>query len=237
MEISPVAVFRSPFASKFGIPKQSGLVENLPGRVEMLAGYAGGDFVRGLAGFDYIWLLWGFSSNKHPSSSPLVRPPLLGGNAKMGVFATRSPYRPNALGLSSVRLVSVETNPEGKGTVLKVLGADLQDMTPVFDIKPYVPYTDAHADAGAGFVDEIPVKKLEVVFAPGAAEGLSAEDAEVLEKVLALDPRPHYQRDGERIYGMPFMGRDVKFRVAGGVCTVLKCGLPGKDALQGFPVF
>ncbi len=142
MEIVPIATFHSPFKSKFGIPKQSGLVEDIEGEVVMCPKYADPAFLRGIDGFDYLWLLWQFSGNKHPAVSPMVRPPLLGGNRKMGVFATRSPFRPNNIGLSSVKLTDIVHKENTRITILKVRGADLQDGTPVYDIKPYIPYTD-----------------------------------------------------------------------------------------------
>ena len=159
MEIHPIAVFRSPFKSKFGVPRQSGLVEDLQGRIVLLDAYADSESLRGLDDFDYLWLLWGFSANRHQSATfqPTVRPPRLGGNERMGVFATRSPYRPNGLGLSSVRILAVE------GTEIIVAGADLMDGTPIYDIKPYLPYADAHPQARGGFTDQSQWRQLQVV--------------------------------------------------------------------------
>lgn len=231
MTVSPIAVFRSPFTSKFGIPKQSGLVEELEGEVVLLSEYANADFVRGIEGFDYLWLIWGFTSNAHPSASPVVRPPVLGGNEKVGVFATRSPFRPNALGLSSVRLVSVDTTNPKQGIILSVRGGDLQDGTPIFDIKPYIPYTDCHEGARAGFTDGKPLRRLTVEMPDEAVRSLSEKDRTTLRKVLELDPRPHYHADATRIYGMPFLRYDIKFKVVGDVCTVLACDLLRKDTL------
>ena len=219
MTINPIAYFRSPFTSKFGIPKQSGLVADLKGQIVFEPAYRNPDFVRGLEAFDYVWLIWGFSANRHEAASPVVRPPVLGGNEKMGVFATRSPFRPNALGLSSVRLESIEIEPK-LGPVMHVLGADLMDGTPVFDIKPYISYADSHADARCGFVDERKWPKLEVVFPDSIKKVFSKEEIDVLRQTLALDPRPHYQNDPQKVYGMPFAGRDVHFRVDGGVLVV-----------------
>ena len=219
MTINPIAYFRSPFTSKFGIPKQSGLVADLKGQIVFEPAYRNPDFVRGLEAFDYVWLIWGFSANRHEAASPVVRPPVLGGNEKMGVFATRSPFRPNALGLSSVRLESIEIEPK-LGPVMHVLGADLMDGTPVFDIKPYISYADSHADARCGFVDERKWPKLEVVFPDSIEKFFSKEEIDVLRQTLALDPRPHYQNDPQKVYGMPFAGRDVHFRVDGGVLVV-----------------
>lgn len=219
MTINPIAYFRSPFTSKFGIPKQSGLVADLKGQIVFEPAYRNPDFVRGLEAFDYVWLVWGFSANRHDAASPVVRPPVLGGNEKMGVFATRSPFRPNALGLSSVRLESIEIEPK-LGPVMHVLGADLMDGTPIFDIKPYISYADSHADARCGFVDERKWPKLEVVFPDSIEKFFSKEEIDVLRQTLALDPRPHYQNDPQKVYGMPFAGRDVHFRVDGGVLVV-----------------
>ena len=219
MTINPIAYFRSPFTSKFGIPKQSGLVADLKGQIVFEPAYRNPDFVRGLEAFDYVWLIWGFSANRREAASPVVRPPVLGGNEKMGVFATRSPFRPNALGLSSVRLESIEIEPK-LGPVMHVLGADLMDGTPVFDIKPYISYADSHADARCGFVDERKWPKLEVVFPDSIEKFFSKEEIDVLRQTLALDPRPHYQNDPQKVYGMPFAGRDVHFRVDGGVLVV-----------------
>lgn len=219
MTINPIAYFRSPFTSKFGIPKQSGLVADLKGQIVFEPAYRNPDFVRGLEAFDYVWLVWGFSANRHEAASPVVRPPVLGGNEKMGVFATRSPFRPNALGLSSVRLESIEIEPK-LGPVVHVLGADLMDGTPIFDIKPYISYADSHADARCGFVDERKWPKLEVVFPDSIEKFFSMEEIDVLRQTLALDPRPHYQNDPQKVYGMPFADRDVHFRVDGGVLVV-----------------
>ena len=162
MNIHPIAYFHSPFSSKFGIPKQSGLVEELEGRIVFAPEYRNADYIRGLQGFDYIWLIWEFSDNRHPSKSPVVRPPVLGGNERVGVFATRSPFRPNALGLSSVRIQRIELDSTS-GPVIHVLGADLMDGTPIYDIKPYIVYADCHPDARSGFVDSRSWPKLEVV--------------------------------------------------------------------------
>ncbi|MBR3726846.1 MAG: tRNA (N6-threonylcarbamoyladenosine(37)-N6)-methyltransferase TrmO [Prevotella sp.] len=219
MTINPIAYFRSPFTSKFGIPKQSGLVADLKGQIVFEPAYRNPDFVRGLEAFDYVWLIWGFSANRHEAASPVVRPPVLGGNEKMGVFATRSPFRPNALGLSSVSLECIEIEPK-LGPVVHVLGADLMDGTPIFDIKPYISYADSHADARCGFVDERKWPKLEVVFPDSIEKFFSKEEIDVLRQTLALDPRPHYQNDPQKVYGMPFAGRDVHFRVDGGVLVV-----------------
>jgi tRNA-Thr(GGU) m(6)t(6)A37 methyltransferase TsaA len=221
MNIHPIAYFRSPFSSKFGIPKQSGLVEELEGRIVFAPEYRNADYIRGLQGFDYIWLIWEFSDNRHPSKSPVVRPPVLGGNERVGVFATRSPFRPNALGLSSVRIQRIELDSTS-GPVIHVLGADLMDGTPIYDIKPYIVYADCHPDARSGFVDSRSWPKLEVVIPEEIAKNYQPERLSVLRKILELDPRPHYQNDPHRIYGMPFDGTDVRFFVENGVLTVIR---------------
>ena len=221
MNIHPIAYFHSPFSSKFGIPKQSGLVEELEGRIVFAPEYRSADYIRGLQGFDYIWLIWEFSDNRHPSKSPVVRPPVLGGNERVGVFATRSPFRPNALGLSSVRIQRIELDSTS-GPVIHVLGADLMDGTPIYDIKPYIVYADCHPDARSGFVDNRSWPKLEVVIPEEIAKNYQPERLSVLRKILELDPRPHYQNDPHRIYGMPFDGTDVRFYVENGVLTVIR---------------
>ena len=221
MNIHPIAYFHSPFSSKFGIPKQSGLVEELEGSIVFAPEYRNTDYIRGLQGFDYIWLIWEFSDNRHPSKSPVVRPPVLGGNERVGVFATRSPFRPNALGLSSVRIQRIELDSTS-GPVIHVLGADLMDGTPIYDIKPYIVYADCHPDARSGFVDSRSWPKLEVVIPEEIAKNYQPERLSVLRKILELDPRPHYQNDPQRIYGMPFDGTDVRFFVENGVLTVIR---------------
>jgi tRNA-Thr(GGU) m(6)t(6)A37 methyltransferase TsaA len=221
MNIHPIAYFHSPFSSKFGIPKQSGLVEELEGCIVFAPEYRNADYIRGLQGFDYIWLIWEFSDNRHPSKSPVVRPPVLGGNERVGVFATRSPFRPNALGLSSVRIQRIELDSTS-GPVIHVLGADLMDGTPIYDIKPYIVYADCHPEARSGFVDNRSWPKLEVVIPEEIAKNYQPERLSVLRKILELDPRPHYQNDPHRIYGMPFDGTDVRFFVENGVLTVIR---------------
>ncbi len=220
MEIKPIARFHSPFSSKFGIPKQSGLVEELEGEIIFEPEYRNPDFIRGIEGFDYLWLIWEFSANRNASASPVVRPPVLGGNEKIGVFATRSPFRPNNIGLSSVRLTGIETD-QHRGMILKVAGADLMDGTPIFDIKPYIPYADCHEQARAGFVDSNPIKRLQVIIPDEVAKRFSQKQLEALRKTLELDPRPHYHADPNKIYGMPFMEYDIHFRVENDVCHVL----------------
>lgn len=170
MEIEPVAFFRSPFATKFGIPKQSGLADTLRGTIEFVPKYRNADALRGMEDFDYLWLVWEFSANRHEATSPVVRPPRLGGNTKMGVFATRSPFRPNRLGLSSVRIDRIDYDA-ANGPLIHVLGADLMNGTPIYDIKPYVTYADSHPDARSGFVDTTATRRLHVVFPDCLAKG------------------------------------------------------------------
>lgn len=215
-----IAVFHSPFTSKFGIPKQSGLVEALRGEIVFEPAYRHADFLRGLEAFDYLWLIWEFSANPHRATSPLVRPPVLGGNEKMGVFATRSPFRPNPLGLSSVRLDRVEWETP-QGPIIHVRGGDLMDGTPIYDIKPYLVYADSHPEARSGFVDHRSWPKLQVEIPDDVAVMFTEEELEVLRRTLELDPRPHYQNNPEKIYGMPFLGHDIHFVVADGVVRVL----------------
>ena len=222
MNIRPIAYYRSLLLTKFGVPRQSGLVPELRGRVVLEPEYSNADALRGIEGFDYLWLIWEFSLNGKSEGewSPLVRPPLLGGNECVGVFATRSPFRPNALGLSSVRLLGVED--DGNVLALVVAGADLVDGTPIYDIKPYVEYADAHTGIRSGFVDEKRWEKVEVRFPDELRALFSDEDFAALVKVLELDPRPQYHNDPVRVYGMPFAGFDVRFRVsATGVLDVV----------------
>lgn len=219
MNIEPIAYFHSPFHSKFGIPKQSGLVEELEGSIVFCPEYRNADALRGLDEFDYLWLIWGFSANKHAATSLVVRPPLLGGNEKMGVFATRSPFRPNALGLSSVRISRIETDTT-RGPVITVVGADLMDGTAIYDIKPYIPYADSHPEAKGGFTDTHAICRLTVVIPDCFHYLFSQSQLQALYKVLELDPRPHYHKSGQKEYGMPYMDYDVHFTVNDGVLTV-----------------
>ena len=219
MNIEPVAVFHSPVSGKFGVPRQSGLAESLKGEVELLPPYNREEALRGLEGFDYIWLIWEFSLNEKSGEPQLtVRPPRLGGNTRVGVFASRSPFRPNRLGLSSVKIERIDT---GRG-VISVLGADLADGTPIYDIKPYVPYSDSHSDARGGFTDTSAWKPLKVVFAEEVSGSLPAQaELDALCEILSQDPRPQYQDDPQREYGLLFTGHNVRFKVAEGVLTVI----------------
>ena len=219
MQINPIAYFHSPFATKFGVPKQSGLVENLEGTIEFVPQYRNADALRGIEAFDYLWLVWEFSANSHAAVSPVVRPPLLGGNTRMGVFATRSPFRPNRIGLSSVRLSHVEYNASN-GPLIHVLGADLMDGTPIYDIKPYIPYADCHPDAAAGFTAQTQFHHLDVACPETLWAKVPADQRDGLRGVLENDPRPSYQHDPERVYGMEFAGLEVHFQVDGSTLTV-----------------
>ena len=197
--------------------------------------YRNANALRGLEGFDYLWIIWEFSANKSAkergasSWQPTVRPPLLGGNTQMGVFATRSPYRPNPLGLSSVRIESIELTDK-EGPVIHVLGADLMDGTPIYDIKPYVTYADCHPGARSGFVDERHWEELTVVFPESLQKVFTPENIAALTRVLALDPRPQYQDNPDKVYGMPYEGYDVRFRVANGTLTVLEVNRMSKSS-------
>ena len=221
MEIQPIAHFESPFTTKFGIPRQSGLVPDLTGRIVFAPEYRQMDAVRGIDGFDYLWLVWEFSANRDAEKSLTVRPPRLGGNQRMGVFATRSPFRPNNLGLSCVKFDRVENDPK-LGPVIYVRGADLMDGTPIYDIKPYVAYADAHPEARSGFVDKTEWQPLQVELPEALAAKLPAGQIEPLKSTLAQDPRPRYHDDPNRIYGMPFLNLDVRFKVADNVLTVVE---------------
>ena len=217
--IEPIAHFRSPFSSKFGVPRQSGIVEDLKGQIVFCGEYRNPDALRGMDDFDYLWLIWGFSANAD-SRAVTVRPPLLGGNRRMGVFATRASFRPNGLALSSVKIERIELDTPS-GPVIHVLGADLMDGTPIYDIKPYLPYVDCHEDARGGFTDTHEWRRLRVVVPEEYARCFDAGELSALKEVLSLDPRPHYHDDASRVYGMPFAGLDVRFAVVGDVLTVV----------------
>ena len=216
-----IANIHSDFPTKFGIPRQSGLVEELTAKIVFTPDYRAPEAVRGLEDFSHIWLIWQFSKAVREHWSPTVRPPRLGGNTRMGVFATRSPFRPNAIGLSCVRLLKVEPNtPEGP--VLTVAGADLMDGTPILDIKPYIPYADCQMEATGGFTDTAGEFLLKVEFPPELLSMVPEDRREALIGVLRHDPRPSYQRNAERVYGMEFAGWNIRFRVAEDVLTVVE---------------
>ena len=222
--IHPIAHIRTDFTDKFGIPRQSGLVPELTARIVFEPEYRDPNALVGIEGYDRLWLIWQFSTvaaeyAAGKSWRPTVRPPRLGGNTRMGVFATRSPFRPNPLGLSSVRLEGIEHRPD-VGPVLIVRGADLMDGTPIYDIKPYIPYADCHPDAAAGFTAQTQFHHLTMVCDAGLWARVPADQQAALQGVLENDPRPSYQHDPERVYGMEFGGLEVHFKVDGEVLTV-----------------
>lgn len=217
--IRPIARMRSDFAAKFGIPRQSGLVEELRSTIVFEPEFRNPDTLRGIEGFSHLWIIWQFSEAVRSDWSPTVRPPRLGGNTRMGVFATRSPFRPNSLGLSCVRLLGVEQTAE-QGTVLHVGGADLMDGTPIFDIKPYIPYSDSHPEASGGFTDTADDFLLDVDFPAPLLETLPAEKRDAAIGVLRHDPRPSYQHKPGRVYGLTFAGFDIRFQVHEDTLTV-----------------
>lgn len=219
INIQIIARMHSDFATKFGIPRQSGLVESLRSTIVFEPEFRNPDALRGIEEFSHLWLIWQFSEAAGREWSPTVRPPRLGGNTRMGVFATRSPFRPNSLGLSSVRLLGVE-HTESFGTVLHVGGADLMDGTPIFDIKPYIPYGDCHTDATGGFTDRAGEFLLKVDFPPQLLAQLPPEKREPVLGVLSHDPRPSYQKNPDRVYGLTFAGFDIRFTVKDGLLTV-----------------
>ena len=215
-----IARIHTDFPTKFGIPRQSGIIESLQGRIVFEPEYRNAESVRGLEEFSHIWILWEFSEAVRDKWSPTVRPPRLGGNVRKGVFATRSPFRPNPIGLSSVKLESVEIDPK-LGPVLHVSGADLMDGTPIYDIKPYIAYTDSHPDAVSGFASKPAEYLLEVDFPEALLQSVPEHQRESLIAVLQHDPRPQYHDDPKRVYGMAFGGMEVKFKVEEGLLTVV----------------
>ncbi len=217
-----VAHIHTDFPAKFGIPRQSGLVDALEGEIVFTEKYRDASALRGIEGYSHLWLIWQFSESVTERFSPTVKPPRLGGNRRMGVFATRSPFRPNPLGLSCVRLLGVETSTS-RGPVLRVAGADLMDGTPIYDIKPYLPYVDSHPDARGGFTDEIEYPRLRVEFPEALLSKIPHGKRAALMEVLAQDPRPGYRHEGDgRRYGVQFAGWDVRFHVDGDVLTVVE---------------
>ena len=219
MDVQPIAHICSDFSEKFGIPRQSGLVEELTATVVFEPAYRDPSALRGLEGFSHLWLIWEFSQARRESWSPTVRPPRLGGNVRLGVFATRSPFRPNPLGLSCVRLLEIRQDRE-QGPVLVVAGADLMDGTPIYDVKPYLPYADCKPDAVGGFAARPKGADLAVDCSPALLDRVPEDKRAALLAVLAQDPRPQYQDDPNRVYGMAFAGLEVRFQVAGERLTV-----------------
>ena len=221
-KLEPIARIRTDFSSKFGIPRQSGLAEALEGTIVFEPPYRDPSALRGLEGYSHLWLIWQFSESVMERWSPTVKPPRLGGNTRVGVFATRSPFRPNPLGLSCVRLTGVAlSTPEGP--VIRVAGADLLDGTPIYDIKPYIPYADCHPEATGGFTEGISREPMPVEFPEALLALIPAEKREALIQVLAQDPRPGYRHEGDgKRYGVQFAGWDVRFHVDGDVLTVVE---------------
>ncbi len=219
LEMNIIGHIHTDLPTKFGIPRQSGVVEDLTGRIVFEPEYRNPDALRGLDGFSHLWLIWQFSQAVRERWSPTVRPPRLGGNTRMGVFATRSPFRPNAIGLSSVKLEQVDLkSPDGP--VILVSGIDLMDGTPILDIKPYIPYADSHPNAKEGFTSSGWERELTVDFPESLLEKVSPSRQAALIGVLRNDPRPPYQNDPERIYGLPFGGQEIHFKVADSILTV-----------------
>lgn len=216
-----IAHIKTPFKDKFGIPRQSGMVENIISEIEFVPEYRNADSVRGLSEFSHIWVLWEFTGFDNGSWSPTVRPPRLGGNKRMGVFATRSPNRPNSIGMSSLKLIDIDTNAKN-GPILRVAGADILDGTAIYDIKPYITFADSHPDATSGFADEHFGHRLEVVIPSEIKTILDNNTLNSVTELLALDPRPSYQNDPERIYGMSFYEYNIKFTVSSNTLTVVE---------------
>lgn len=225
IEIKIIARIQNDFPTKFGVPRQSGLAEHVLSKVVFEPEYRNPDALRGIEQYSHLWLIWQFSENKqHTNWSATVRPPRLGGNTRVGVFATRSPFRPNAMGLSSVKLEKVELDSK-LGSVLWISGADLVDGTPIYDIKPYLPYVDSHPEAAGGFAEEKKEYRLSVEMSEELQQLLPEEKRAALLEVLSQDPRPSYHKDPERVYGFPYAGFDVRFRVAEDVlyvCDMIK---------------
>lgn len=222
MEIKPIARIKTEFPEKFGVPRQSGLAKDLRGKIVFEPQYRNPDALRGLEGFSHIWLIWEFSANRTTREwQPTVRPPRLGGNMHLGVFATRSPFRPNPLGLSCVEIDSIDLHTED-GPVITVKGADLMDGTPIYDIKPYIRYADSRQQAVCGYVETLQERSLKVVFPSELSEKIvDTSVIPALVETLRLDPRPSYHDDSQRVYGLSFAGLNVKFRVDGHVLTVV----------------
>lgn len=221
IDMKIIARMKSDFPTKFGIPRQSGLVKELRSTIVFESEYRNADALRGLEDFSHLWIIWQFSQAVRGDWSPTVRPPRLGGNTRMGVFATRSPFRPNAIGLSSVEILGIEQTPE-HGTVIHVAGADLMDGTPILDIKPYIPYSDCHTDATGGFTDQAEDFLLTVSCEDEILSILPKDKHEALMGVLSHDPRPSYQKDSDRVYGLNFSGYDVHFTVENKTLTVIE---------------
>lgn len=221
VQMDIIARMKSDFPSKFGIPRQSGLVEDLRSTIVFEPEYRNPDALRGLEDYSHLWIIWQFSEAVRPDWSPTVRPPRLGGNIRMGVFATRSPFRPNEIGLSCVKIISIEQTRDA-GAVIHVAGADLMDGTPIFDIKPYIPYSDSHPEATGGFTDYAEDFLLQVSCSSALIQQIPVEKRDALIGVLSHDPRPSYQKDADRIYGLEFSGFNIRFFVKNKVLTVIQ---------------
>ena len=226
MEIRAIAHIENDYTSKFGVPRQSGLVEEVISRIVFEPEFRAEEALRGIEDFSHLWLIWGFHKARREGWSPTVRPPRLGGNTRIGVFATRSPFRPNGLGLSSVRLTGTEKTGD-RGRTLLVAGADLMNGTPIYDIKPYLAYADSHPDARGGFTESREKRRVRVTIPETEAHGMNPEELAALKKVLEEDPRPAYQEDPDRIYAFEFARRTVRFRVREGELTVLSIAKEG----------
>ena len=223
MELKIIARAENDYTSKFGVPRQSGLVEEVITRIVFEPEYRAEEALRGIGDFSHLWLIWGFHEAERETWRPTVRPPRMGGNLRMGVFATRSPYRPNGLGLSSVRLIGTEKTPD-RGTVLLVGGADLMNGTPIYDIKPYLAFSDSHPEAAGGFTGRFEKRRAAAEIPPEEAEKLPLETLSALRRVLEEDPRPAYQEDASREYAFEFAGRRIRFRAEAGVIRVTEIG-------------
>ena len=221
MQIEPIAHYHCDFKEKFGIPRQSGIIPDIKGTIVFEPQFRDPEYLRGLDGFDYLWLIWGFSVNRHPSSGSTVRPPRLGGNRRIGVFASRSPYRPTPLGLSSVKLEFIEPTT-ATGNVLHVKGGDLLDNTPIYDIKPYLEFTDSHIHIKNGYVDTVEWELLEVRFSEKAYEKYSEEKRNEIARILEQDPRPHYQETPGKVYKMRFGEQEIHFTISGKECNIIE---------------
>ena len=225
MELKTIAHIENDYTSKFGVPRQSGLVDQVVSRIVFEPEYRVREALRGIEDFSYLWLIWGFHLSRREEWSPTVRPPRLGGNTRIGVFATRSPFRPNSLGLSSVRLIGTERTGD-RGETLLVAGADLMNGTPIYDIKPYLPSADSHPEARGGFTENREKRRVRVSVPEDVGRNLSPETLEALKAVLEEDPRPAYQEDPERVYAFEFAERRIRFRVREGLLTITEIGDP-----------
>lgn len=219
MNLKVIAKIRTDFPNKFGIPRQSGLI-NTKAKIIFEKDYRNSASLRGLEDFSHLWIIWEFSQNKREDWSPTVRPPRLGGNKRVGVFATRSPFRPNPLGLSSVKIERIYDDKEN-GTVIEVSGADLMDNTPIYDIKPYIPYTDCHTDASGGFSEDVFAQELKVEIPKKIKQNIDKEDLKNICEILKSDPRPHYHNDDERVYGFEYSHYHIEFKVNEDILTVI----------------